>query len=43
MVNGQALPVKFVCHTESYKNYNFHIDSVLYDTLVYDSDNWSTY
>ena len=40
MVNEQALPVQFVCHTKTYKNYNFQIDGA---SLVYDSDNWSTY
>ena len=29
MVNGQALPVQCICHTEPYKNYNFQIDVAL--------------
>ena len=43
MVTGQGLPVQLICHTKPYKNRNFHIQVVLHDTLVYDSENWSTY
>ena len=43
MVNGQALPIQFICHTEPYIKATIFKLMVLHDTLVYDSDNWFTY
>ena len=42
MANGQALAVHSVCHTKPYKTELQFLMKVR-DTLVYDSDNWSTY
>ena len=40
MVNGQALPVQLICHTEPYKNYDFQIDGISSQlTLASDSEN----
>ena len=36
-------PVQFACHTELYKKTTIFKLMVLRDTLVYQSDNWSTY
>ena len=41
MVNGQGLPVQLICHTKPYNNRNLQ-SMVLRDSLVYESDNWST-